>query len=103
MMTVTTVTTMIRIPAASSNDIPKALDRQYADRARLMHEDKGRGLITVIDGNVDDIELEFVKKHLEGDLKDLIETLVRTYDHQKQYALIVMKNGELNYIGTRDL
>jgi hypothetical protein len=86
-----------------SSDIPKALDRQCADRARSMHGDNGRGLITVIDGKIDDIELEFVKKHLEGDLKDLIETLVRTYDPQKQYALIVMENGELDYIGSRDL
>jgi hypothetical protein len=102
-MTVTTVATMTRISAESSKDIPKALDRECAARARLMHGDNERGLITAIDGKIDDIEQQMVKEHLEGDLKELIESLIEEYDPQTQYVLVVMKNGELDYIGRRDL
>jgi hypothetical protein len=102
-MTVMTVTTMTTMTSKNSKDIPKALDRQCAARARLMHEDNERGLITVIEGKIDDIEQKMVQEHLEGDLKDLIESLIEEYDPQKQYVLVVVKNGELDYIGRRDL
>jgi hypothetical protein len=86
-----------------SNDLPDALDRQCAARARSMHEDLGRGLIVVVDGKIHDIELEFVEKHLEGDFKELFETMIRVYDPHEQYVLVVKEKREFKYIGTRNL
>ncbi len=103
MTTVTTVTTVTTMTSKNSEDLPKALDRQCAARARLMHGDNERGLITVIEGKIDDIEQKMVQAHLEGSLKDLIEAMIQAYDPHKQYVLVVFKNGELDYIGTRDL
>jgi hypothetical protein len=86
-----------------SEDIPKALDRKCAAVARSMHQDLGRGLITVIDGKIVEVEREMAEEHLEGELRDLFLTMIRVYNPQKEYVLIVKENGKFKYFGTRSL
>jgi hypothetical protein len=79
------------------------LDRQCAAYAIRMNEEEGIGLILVQDGTIHDIRLELVEQHLEGDLKDLVETMIRRHDPETSYPLVVMTNGSLIYIGIRRL
>lgn len=78
-------------------------DRLYAALARRMHAEEGRGLIAVVNEVAHDVRLSLVEEHLEGCLKNLIETMIQEYDPEKQYVLVVHKRGSLHYIGTRDL
>jgi hypothetical protein len=84
-------------------EISPQLDRQCAAYAHRMHEESGRGFIFVNEGEIYDIRQELTEKHLEGYLKDLIETMIKVYKVESEYVLVVYKNTSLYYIGTRSL
>jgi hypothetical protein len=84
-------------------EISPQLDRQYAACASRMHQEDGRGFIFVNEGKIYDIRQELTEQHLEGYLKELIETMIQTYNIDSEYVLVVYKNTSLYYIGTRSL
>jgi hypothetical protein len=84
-------------------EISPQLDRECSAYASRMHQEDGRGFIFVNEGEIYDIRQELTEKHLEGYLKDLIETMIQVYNLDTEYVLVVYKNTSLYYMGTRSL
>jgi hypothetical protein len=64
------------------------IDRQTAKCIRKCFKRESRGIITVINSKVIYVEQSFVQVNLGGDIKPLIEELIKTYNPQKEYVLV---------------
>lgn len=69
--------------------------------AKEIHKSQGRGALCVIDDSLIYIPIEDIENQLDGDLRNLIITMVTCYKLGKEYVYIKIKNDDLEELDIR--